>query len=49
MYFLNRGLIGNVQTQVVLTLALVGGEWSVSRPSRFTPGEKAPGIRWRRC
>jgi hypothetical protein len=21
-----------------LTLALVGGEWSASRPSRFTPG-----------
>jgi hypothetical protein len=22
--------------------ALVGGEWSASRPSRFTPGERAP-------
>jgi hypothetical protein len=26
-----------------LTLALVGGEWSTSRPGRFTPGERAPG------
>jgi hypothetical protein len=25
-----------------LTSALVGGEWSVSRPDRFTPGERAP-------
>jgi hypothetical protein len=23
---------------IFLTLALVGGEWSVSRPGRFTPG-----------
>jgi hypothetical protein len=23
--------------------ALVGGEWSASRPCRFTPGERAPG------
>jgi hypothetical protein len=22
--------------------ALVGGEWSASRPGRFTPGERAP-------
>jgi hypothetical protein len=26
-----------------LTLALDGGEWSVSRPGRFTPRERAPG------
>jgi hypothetical protein len=26
-----------------LDLALAGGEWSASRPCRFTPGEKAPG------
>jgi hypothetical protein len=25
---------------------LAGGEWSASRPSRFTPGEKAPGTHW---
>jgi hypothetical protein len=25
---------------------LLGGEWSVSRPGRFTLGERAPGIRW---
>jgi hypothetical protein len=27
---------------VFLTSALVGGEWSVSRPGRFTTGERAP-------
>jgi hypothetical protein len=26
-----------------LTSALDGGEWSASRPGRFTPGEKIPG------
>jgi hypothetical protein len=29
-----------------LTSALAGGEWSASRPGRFTPGETAPGIHW---
>jgi hypothetical protein len=29
-----------------LTLALVGDEWPVSRPCRFTPGERAPGTHW---
>jgi hypothetical protein len=24
----------------------VGGEWSASRPGRFTSGEKAPGTHW---
>jgi hypothetical protein len=28
---------------IFLTSALVGGEWSTSRPGRFTPGERAPG------
>jgi hypothetical protein len=36
----------DVQTHVLLTLALVGGEWSASRPGRFTPGERAPGSHW---
>jgi hypothetical protein len=27
---------------VFLTTALVGSEWSASRPGRFTPGERAP-------
>jgi hypothetical protein len=27
-----------------LTSALDGGEWSASRPGRFTPRERAPGI-----
>jgi hypothetical protein len=29
-----------------LTSALDGGEWSASRPYRFTPGERAPGTHW---
>jgi hypothetical protein len=29
-----------------LTSALVGGEWSASRPDSFTPGERAPGTHW---
>jgi hypothetical protein len=28
------------------TLALVGGEWSASRPCRLTPGERALGVNW---
>jgi hypothetical protein len=35
-----------VQIHIFLTSALVGGEWSASRPSRFTPGERAPGTHW---
>jgi len=29
-----------------LTSALDGGEWSASRPGRFTLKERAPGIHW---
>jgi hypothetical protein len=29
-----------------LISALDGGEWSVSRPVRFTPRERAPGTHW---
>jgi hypothetical protein len=28
------------------TLALDGGEWSASRPGRFTPGEIVSGTHW---
>jgi hypothetical protein len=31
---------------VFLTSALVGSEWSVSRPGRFTTGERVPGTHW---
>jgi hypothetical protein len=31
----------DVQVKFFLTSALVRGEWSASRPCRFTPGEKA--------
>jgi hypothetical protein len=33
----------DVQIRIFLTSALVGGEWSASRFSRFTPGERALG------
>jgi hypothetical protein len=36
----------DVQIHVFLTLALVGGEWSASRPSSFTPEERAPSTHW---
>jgi hypothetical protein len=29
-----------------LTSALDGGEWSASRPRRFTPRERVPGTHW---
>jgi hypothetical protein len=29
-----------------LTSALDEGEWSTSRPGRFTPGERVPGTHW---
>jgi hypothetical protein len=32
----------DVQIHILLTSALVGGEWSASRPCRFTPGERTP-------
>jgi hypothetical protein len=36
----------DVLIHVFLFLALVGGEWSASRPGRFTPGERACGTHW---
>jgi hypothetical protein len=36
----------DVLIHIFLTSALVGGEWSASRPCRFTPGERAPGTHW---
>jgi hypothetical protein len=36
----------DVQIHIFLTSALVGGEWSASRPGRFTPGKTAPGSHW---
>jgi hypothetical protein len=36
----------DVQIHIFLASALVGGEWSASRPCRFTPGERAPGTQW---
>jgi hypothetical protein len=36
----------DLEVNVFLTSALVGGEWSASRPCRFTPGEMSPGTYW---
>jgi hypothetical protein len=36
----------DVWIHVFLTSALVGGEWTTSRPGRFTPGERAPSTHW---
>jgi hypothetical protein len=33
----------DVYIHIFLTSALVGGEWSASRPGHFTTGERAPG------
>jgi hypothetical protein len=30
----------DVYVQIFLTSALAGGEWSASRPDRFTPGKE---------
>jgi hypothetical protein len=40
--------MGGVEAEIhiLLTSALVGGEWSVSRPRRSIPGERAPGTQW---
>jgi len=34
-----------VYFQAFLTSAIDGGEWSTSRPGRYTPRERAPGTR----
>jgi hypothetical protein len=36
----------DVYIHIFLTSTLVGGEWSVSRPCHFTPGERIPGTSW---
>jgi hypothetical protein len=36
----------DVQIHIFLTSALVGGEWSASRPGRYNPGKRAPGTHW---
>jgi hypothetical protein len=35
----------DVYSHIFLTSALVGGEWSASRPGRFTTGERARGTK----
>jgi hypothetical protein len=36
----------DVEIHIFLNTALVGGEWSASRPGSFKPGECAPGTHW---
>jgi hypothetical protein len=36
----------DVCIHIFLTSALAGGEWSASRPGRFTPSERAPNNHW---
>jgi hypothetical protein len=36
----------DIQICISLTPALATGEWSVSLPGRFNPGERAPGTHW---
>jgi hypothetical protein len=36
----------DVSVHVFLASTLVGGEWSASRPFRFTPGETIPDAHW---
>jgi hypothetical protein len=36
----------DIYIHVLLTSALVGGEWSASRPGRFPPGGRASGTHW---
>jgi hypothetical protein len=36
----------DVWVHIFLTSALAGGEWSASRPGRFTPGKRASGTNW---
>jgi hypothetical protein len=35
-----------VWNHIFLTSAPAAGKWSVSRPCRFTTGERAPGTHW---
>jgi hypothetical protein len=36
----------HVYVHIFFNSALLAGEWSASRPCRFTPGERATGTRW---
>jgi hypothetical protein len=39
-------MVSGYTYQIFLTSVLVGDEWLVSRPSRFTPRERALGTYW---
>jgi hypothetical protein len=44
----HEGVLGELRYSSThsLTSAVDGGEWSTSRPGRFTPRERAPGTHW---
>jgi hypothetical protein len=44
----HEGVLGEWRYSFIhsLSSALDGGEWSASRPGRFTPSERAPGTHW---
>jgi hypothetical protein len=37
---------GDIKTHLSYVSTLVGGEWSASRPCRFTLGEELTGTHW---
>jgi hypothetical protein len=39
----------DVQIHIFSTSAVIGSEWSASRPGRFSPGERVPGTHWIGC
>jgi hypothetical protein len=39
----------DVLIHIFFTSALTVGEWSASRPGRFTPGERVHGTHWVEC
>jgi hypothetical protein len=43
-YCVKKAKVVPVLNCAVKASAIIGGEWSASRPGRFTPGERAPGI-----
>jgi hypothetical protein len=42
-------MYGDVSIHIFLTSALIGGDWSASRPGRFTQGETTRGTHWMGC
>jgi hypothetical protein len=46
-HYIMKAYVGvDVLIHIFLTSTLAGGEWSASRPGRFTSDERAPGTHW---